>query len=322
MCARARAHTPAHAHACAHRASSTTTRARRAVRWVGSRRVGSCAAAPRQTGPPGRGLSRAPARARAGRRRPTRRGHWEASVALQAYDLHSSTDINRLVVRSMAQWLSGSWTVRSASEALACAHARRSVPHATVRAWDYDNAAHGTTACSRTGGGMPCGGRKQHSVGAYEPKGRSRRTAGAPGAHPRRSTARGRRALGARSAPHRMRMRRQPWIPRGAPRTPCESVGPAATPAGLATAARAAARRRSDRGWTHAAAGRCRSSGARRAGNGAARPRVPTRWWRRPHAARVEGSGGARQPAVAQVSRATVRIGPMRGCHVVGYHGA
>lgn len=109
-----------------------------------------------------------------------------------------------------AQWLSGSWTVRSASEALACAHARRSVPHATVRAWDYDNAAHGTTACGRTGGGMPCGGRKQHSVGAYEPKGRSRRTAGAPGAHPRRSTARGRRALGARSAPHRMRIRRQP----------------------------------------------------------------------------------------------------------------
>ena len=54
----------------------------------------------------------------------------------------------------------------------------------------------------------------------------------------------------------------------------------------------------------------------------AERPRVPTRWWRRPHAARVEGSGGARQPAVAQVSRATVRIGPMRGCRVVGYHGA
>ena len=71
---------------------------RRAERRVGSRRVGSCAAAPRQTGPPGRGLSRAPARAHAGRRRPTRRGHWEASVALQAYDLHSSTDINRLVV--------------------------------------------------------------------------------------------------------------------------------------------------------------------------------------------------------------------------------
>ena len=162
-----------------------------------------------------------------------------------------------------AQWLSGSWTVRSASGALACAHARRSVPHATVRAWDYDNAAHGTTASGRTGGGMPCGGWNRHSVGAYEPKGRSRRTAGAPGAHPRRSTARGRRALGARSAPHRMRMRRQPWIPRGAPRTPCESVGPAATPAGLATAARAAAqRRRSDRGWTHAAAG-CAAAVAR-----------------------------------------------------------
>ena len=140
----------------------------------------------------------------------------------------------------------------------------RDGPSRTQRcAWDYDNAAHGTTACGRTGGGMPCGGWNRHSVGAYEPKGRSRRIAGAPGAHPRRSTARGRRALGARSAPHRMRMRRQPWIPRGAPRTPCESVGPAATPAGLATAARATAqRRRSDRGWTHAAAG-CAAAVAR-----------------------------------------------------------
>ena len=178
-----------------------------------------------------------------------------ASVRPSLLDRHQSA-------RCFAR-LSGSWTVRSASEALACAHARRSVPHATVRAWDYDNAAHGTTACGRTGGGMPCGGWNRHSVGAYEPKGRSRRIAGAPGAHPRRSTARGRRALGARSAPHRMRMRRQPWIPRGAPRTPCESVGPAATPAGLATAARAAAqRRRSDRGWTHAAAG-CAAAVAR-----------------------------------------------------------
>lgn len=164
-----------------------------------------------------------------------------------------------------AQWLSG-----SVAHGPCAAHRKRlrvptrDGPSRTQRcAWDYDNAAHGTTACGRTGGGMPCGGRKQHSVGAYEPKGRSRRTAGAPGAHPRRSTARGRRALGARSAPHRMRMRRQPWIPRGAPRTPCESVGPAATPAGLATAARAAAqRRRSDRGWTHAAAG-CAAAVAR-----------------------------------------------------------